>query len=340
MRSNFPPNRVPAGVPTGGQFAPTHRPEATGVELVEVEENDIASFLADRRERIRASGFVPPVAAPRATGDPRSSAYLQEWWEAEHAVAEYGHESGSYPQMPDDFTPSRGLGHALSGHRRTHRMAYAGAGVSMRMPSVTSIRRYASETKQATFDVPVTASYPGGEVTGWVRVTRSEDGTWATRGLGFSKEASAYVAEAVQCVLEARRPSRALADTGNLLERRRQRAAQIGTHIAEVRSSWIKAAGYDKATGTMVLTTATHEYGYRVPSEVFSRVTTARQPGGVFNQMVRGRATRVEVRQCERCQRFSADLVSHRCPPREAQRQVAVPVQNELARRRFLGGGS
>ena len=342
MRSNFSPSRVPAGVPTGGQFAPTSRPEATGVELSEMSD-DTESFLADRRSRIRAGGFVPPVAAPRATVDPRSSSYIREWWEAEHAVAEYGHEAGSYPQMPDDFTPGRGSGHALSGHRRTHRMAYAGAGVSMRMPSVTSIRRYATEigathAGQSTFDVPVTAAYPGGEMTGWVRVTRSEDGTWATRGLGFSKEASAYVAEAVQCVLEARRPSRALADTGDLLERRRQRAAEIGTRLAEVRSSWIKAAGYDKATGTMVLTTATHEYGYRVPSEVFSRVTTARQPGGVFNQMVRGRATRVEVRQCERCQRFSADVAAHRCPPREASRQVATPLQNELSRRRFLGG--
>ncbi len=352
MRSNFTPNRVPPGVPTGGQFAPTSRPEATGIELVDNDQGrapdgargvELEAFLADRRERIRAGGYVQPAAAPRAGIDPRSSAYLQEWWEAEHATAEYGHEAGAYPQMPDDYTPSRGIGNALSGRRRTHRMAYAGAGVSMRMPSVTSIRRYASELAaseggQVTFDVPVTAEYPGGEVTGWVRVTRSQDGTWATRGLGFSKESSAYVAEAVQCVLAARRPTRALVETGDLLERRRQRAAAIGTTLAEVRSSWIKAAGYDKATGTMVLTTATHEYGYRVPAEVFSRVTTARQPGGVFNQLVRGRATRVEVRQCERCQRFSADMAAHRCPPREAQRQATTPLQNELSRRRFLGG--
>ena len=359
MRSNSTPNRVPPGVPTGGQFAPTSRPEATDVHLVDDDlgpdtssvpgaDAGLEAFLAERRERIRAGGYVRPAAAPRASVDPRSSAYLREWWEAEHATAEYGGEAGAYPQMPDDHTPGRGLGNALSGHRRTHRMAYAGAGVSMRMPSVTAIRRYALETGaaqleasqggQATFDVPVTATYPGGEVTGWVRVTRSSDGSWATRGLGFSKEASAYVAEAVQCVLEARRPTRALADTGDLLERRRQRAAQIGTHLAEVRSSWIKAAGYDKATGTMVVTTATHEYGYRVPPEVFSKVTTARQPGGVFNQLVRGRATRVEVRQCEACHRFSAELATHRCPPREAPRQVATPLQNELSRRRFLGG--
>ena len=364
MRSNFTPNRVPPGVPTGGQFAPTSRPEATDVQLVD---DDLASglasdragaagldaFLADRRERIRAGGYVRPAAAPKASVDPRSSAYLREWWEAEHATAEYANEAGAYPQMPDDYTPGRGLGNALSGHRRTHRMAYAGAGVSMRMPSVTAIRRYALEVGTTelgasgrgpgqdgptTFDVPVTATYPGGEVTGWVRVTRSDDGSWATRGLGFSKESSAYVAEAVQCVLEARRPARALADTGDLLERRRRRAAEIGTTLAEVRSSWIRAAGYDKATGTMVVTTATHEYGYRVPPEVFAKVTTARQPGGVFNQLIRGRATRVEVRQCEACQRFSAEFATHRCPPREASRQVAVPLQNELSRRRFLGG--
>ena len=353
------PNRVPPGVPTGGQFAPTHRPEATDVQLVDDEttagprldadrESELEAFLEERRKAIRAGGYVPPTAATLVNVDPRSSAYVREWWEAEHAAAEYGGEAGVYPQMPDDYTPSRGLGNALSGHRRTHRMAYAGAGVSMRMPSVASVRRYAlelaassgvdSSTRSVTFDVPVTATYPGGEVTGWVRVTRSEDGGFATRGLGFSKEASAYVAEGVQCLLEARRPTRALAETGNLLERRRQRAAQIGTHLAEVRSSWIRAAGYDKATGTMVLTTATHEYGYRVPPDVFTKVTTARQPGGVFNQLIRGRATRVEVRQCERCQRFTADVTAHRCPPREAPRLSTAPVQNELAHRRFTGG--
>ena len=386
MRSNFTPARVPPGVPAGGQFAPTHRPEAAGIELSDPDladagtggsstgpsqsgtgQSDIdrhdhglvadpgtEAFLAERRASIRAGGYVQPAAASRAMVDPRSSAYVRQWWEAEHAVAEYGAETGSYPQMPDDYTPSRGLGHALSGHRRTHRMAYSGAGVSVRMPSVTSIRRYAAEldasrTRTAgtagtgqrapvTFDVPVTATHPGGEVTGWVRVTRSPDGSFATRGLGFSKEASAYVAEAIQCLLEARRPTRALADTGDLLERRRRRGAQVGTRPTAVRSSWIKAAGYDKATGTMVLTTATHEYGYRVPPEVFAKVTTSRQPGGVFNQLIRGRATRVEVRKCETCQRFTADMASHRCPPHEAPRLPGTPLQNELARRRFLGG--
>lgn len=358
MRPSHAQSRVPAGVPTGGQFAPTHRPEASGVQLVDDDlagapqtstpldadrDGELGTFLADRRERIRAGGYVAPTAATLASVDPRSSAYVRDWWEAEHATAEYGSDAGAYPQMPDDYTPSRTLGHSLSGHRRTHRMAYAGAGVSMRMPSVTSIRRYALELAgaapdaPATFDVPVTATYPGGEVTGWVRVTRSEDGAFATRGLGFSKEASAYVAEGVQCLLEARRPTRALAETGSLLERRRQRAAQIGTHLAEVRSSWIKAAGYDKATGTMVVTTAAHEYGYRVPPEVFSEMSRSRKPGRVFNQVVRGVAARVEISRCERCERYTADLAAHHCPPKEAPRQHATPLQNELSRRRFLG---
>ena len=140
LRSNSAPNRVPPGVPTGGQFAPINRPEATGAKLVDndtanpVSDVDVDAFLADRRERIRAGGDVSPAAAPRASVDPRSSAYVHDWWEAEHATAEYGNEAGAYPQMPDDYTPSQGLGNALSGHRRTHRMAYSGAGVSMRMP--------------------------------------------------------------------------------------------------------------------------------------------------------------------------------------------------------------
>ena len=353
MRSNFLPNRVPRGVPTGGQFATTNRPEATGVELAEdapPREDDVfEAFLADRRERIRAGGFVAPDAMARAAVDPRSSAYVRQWWEAVHATAEYGHEAGSYPQMPDDYTPSRKGGNSLTGHRRTHRVAYKGAGVVMRMPSVTAIRRYAGElaksdafdpdTETVTFDVPVTAISPGGEVTGWVRVTHSLDGTWATRALSFPPEARAYVAEASQCVLEARRPTRALAETGDLLDRRRLRAAEIGAKLDHVRSSWIRAAGYERASGTMVVTTATHEYGYKVPAAVFSRVRTSKQPGGVFNQLVRGRAQRVEVRQCEKCGRFTAaDIVTHRCPPKEAHRLTSTPLQNELSRLRFMGG--
>lgn len=342
MRSSFSPNRVKPGVPAGGQFAPINRPEATSSELSD-SSSVVESFIADRRERIRSGGFVQPAAIQMAFVDPRSSAHVREWWEVERATAEYGHESGSYPQMPDDYTPSGSAGNAISGRRRTHRMAYSGAGVFLRMPSATSIRRYAAEIggqegKSTTFDVPVSSIYPGGEVTGWVRVTRSPDGSFATRGLGFSRESSAYVAEAVQCVLEARRPSRALAETGDILERRRQRAARIGTTVESIRSSWIKSSGYDKATGTMVVTTATHQYGYKVPAEVFTKVTESMAPGGVFNQLVRGRAKRVEVRQCALCQRFTADMDLHRCPPKEAQRQVVTPLQNELSRQRFQRG--
>ena len=339
MRTNFGQNRVPPGVPTGGQFAPVNRPAAAGLGLKDDslgDVEDIEALLADRRARIAAGGYVKPAALARSVVDPRSSAYVRQWWESELTVAEYGHGAGAYPQMPEDFTPSRTVGNALSGHRRTHRMAYAGAGVEMRMPSVTSIRAFAKEGNP-TFDVPVTATYPGGEVTGWVRVTRAEDGSWATRGLGFSKESSAYVAEAVQCVLEARRPTRALADTGDLLERRRQRAAQIGAKVEPIPSGWIAAAGYDKATSTMFVTTSLHKYGYRVPPEVFTEFYRSLKPGRVFNQLVRGKAQRVEVSQCSKCNRYTADMASHRCPPKEAPRQQAIPVQNELSRR-FFGG--
>ena len=39
--------RVPAGVPTGGQFALTHRPEASGVELVDDERDPVRQALSD-----------------------------------------------------------------------------------------------------------------------------------------------------------------------------------------------------------------------------------------------------------------------------------------------------
>ena len=82
--------------------------------------------------------------------------------------------------MPDDFTPKKTAGQSLSGHRRTHRMAYSdhAGGFTLRMPSATSIKAFEKETG-GTFDVPVSARDAAGRtVAGWVRVTRHRGG-WA-----------------------------------------------------------------------------------------------------------------------------------------------------------------
>lgn len=306
--------RVPRGVPTGGQFASANYRESN-LELGE----DVDQEIVERSAVLAAHGYLPPVAFD-ANIDPSSTAHKTEWWDRAFATAEYSHSLGDYPQMPDDYTPSHTLGRALSGHRRTHRMAYSGAGVELRMPSVTSIRGFAMETR-GTFDVPVVATYPGGSVSGWVRVTRLSDGSWASRGLGFSPEASSYVAESVQCLLEARRPSRALAEVGDLLDRRRQRAAKLGIRPQPVRSSWVRSVGYDPASSTMVMSTSSSaSYGYAVPPSVFQSMLTSEAPGRVFNARIKGRATQVRVVQCASCSRFHREDAEHRCPPKEAPR--------------------
>jgi ferredoxin len=249
--------------------------------------------------------------------------------------------------MPDDWTPSRTEGRsAISGLRRTHRMAYVGNDVAIRMPSATSIKNFAatSVTGKAageTFDVPVAAQFPGGQIDGWVRVAKGADGTWATEGLGFTPEQSAYVAESVQCVLESRRPSRALREAGDILERRRGRAAQLGAPVVPIASTWIKEAGYDKATGTMVITTEGKNgkkvYGYDVPIAAYLRVANSEAPGRVFNQTIRGKTTTVSVKDCDECGRVYATR-RHRCPVKASTRASYIPrlsaVRDYLERRR------
>lgn len=342
--SSGPINRVPPGVPTGGQFAQKTSGEADLTLDDPAGDWRMPGVLAERRKLLADAGYVPAAALP-ASIDPTSTANRREWWDQSFALGEYGDARGDYAQMPDDFTPSMTTGRSLEGNRRTHRMCYRGAGVALRMPSATSIKRYASQSPSATFDVPVSATHPGGTVTGWVRVTRGDDGTWATRGLGFSPADSAYVAEAAQAVLQARRPSRALAEVGDLLDRRRQRATVMGTRMEVAHSTWIARLGYDKGSSTMMLgtsgtaTSAPHRYGFKVPAEVYQAVARSGAPGRVFNQVIKGRATRVEVDECPSCHRFSTAGAGHRCPPRESRRNPLGVGVNRLHRHAAAGPG-
>ena len=193
--------------------------------------------------------------------------------------------------MPDDFTPRRTIGQALSGHRRTHRMAYRdhAGGFTLRMPSATSIKAFEKETG-GTFDVPVSARDAAGRtVSGWVRVTHHRGG-WASTPVGdFGPRTGAQVAESVAAVLEARRPSRALSEVGDLLARRRERQRAQGVPVSAVKSTFIAGVGYDKATGTMaVAMTGGRLYGYQVPPEVHRAVAESTSPGGAYNALVKG----------------------------------------------------
>ncbi|HEY5149332.1 MAG TPA: hypothetical protein VIJ23_05840, partial [Mycobacterium sp.] len=255
--------RVPPGMPTGGRFAtaghgesPISLADATAVGMQEV----LRGRNGQQRRVALVSGNYVPAVAVRGGPDPRSSSGRELWWGAHFLTAEYGGRTthgrvGEYAQMPDDFTPKKTTGQTLSGHRRTHRMAYSNraGGFTLRMPSATSIKAFEQETG-GTFDVPVSARDAAGRtVAGWVRVTHHRGG-WASTPVGdFGPRTGAQVAESVAAVLEARRPSRALGEVGDLLARRRERQRAQGVPVSAVKSTFIAGVGYDKATGTMAV---------------------------------------------------------------------------------------
>ncbi|MEK6311931.1 MAG: hypothetical protein V4755_14620, partial [Curtobacterium sp.] len=239
-RSGFEPPRDAAGrfikyktsTPESALSAPGFDEEPS-----EHEDTSLRARFRKAREQFRsrcrdlvANGWMP-AASSEALNDPRTREGIDAFWTAHYAQAEQavGTREGVYAVMPDDYTPGMSSGHALSGHRRTHRMSYSNDQVALRMPSATAIRRYAKEQHGRTFDVPVEASYPGGTVSGYVRVTQNGPGTWSVSGVEMDPRANAFVAESVQAVLEARAVTSALRNVPDILERRAERLRAAGT---------------------------------------------------------------------------------------------------------------
>ena len=274
---------------------------------------------------LAGGGHVDAVTY-QAVGRPDVADELRaEWWDTARVAAEYAADGRGYPQMPDDYTPSMTAGQALSGHRRTHRMAYRGSGMTLRMPSATSVRAFA-RNESSTFDVPITAEYrrddgSTGSVTGWVRVTRFSDREWSTTPIGFKGDTGAPYAEAVAAVLEARRPTAGLREAGDLIEAHRRRVTQGGTTLAPLRSSWIDSMSYDTNTGTMFTQTKKGGlYGHQVPEGVHAAIAHSPRPGEVFNRMRKNRRLNepVAVASCPRCQRVYSTAVGHHCAGHQA----------------------
>lgn len=339
--------RVRPGVPEGGRFTEAHR---GSVDVADIDLGPVPGHVEPskgqwqaRLDRLAGQGFVPPAALDATARDTRSAAgavdddVRTDWWERQAATAERRHRDGDYPQMPDDNTPNRHLGQSASGHRRTHRMNYQGAGVSLRMPSATAIRRFAAASPRKTFDVPVTAEHPGGSVQGWVRVTRGADGEWDARGLNFTGSDEAYVAEAVRCVMEGQRPRHALAEAGDLIARRRERDLAVGTTLSPVDSSWVKAVGYDAASATTVITTkqGSIAYGWSTSPATFAALYASRSPGVVVNNIKKA-APGVAIDTCPRCTRSYRSGLEHHCPPRPAPRAGGRIEANDIT----LGAGA
>lgn len=303
--------RQPKGRPVGGEWTEKEHANAA-VSLADRVAPLGEDLFTARREQFIGRGYVPGVAT-QAVISPETTAKRADWWDTQFVQAEYD-VSGGYMKMPDDYTPARKLGHAMSGHRRTHRMKYRAGGVTLRMPSKTAINRFSDEHGGNTFDVPVSASVPGGDVQGWVRVTKVGRNEWETTGVGFPPEVEVGVAESVAATLEGRAAAMKAKDYGDLIERRKQRLARQGSELQDVQSSWIGKVGYDRSAGVMATVTANGKlYGHKVPENVFSMVSKNYRPGAAFNKFVKG-TERAEVTRCDDCGRFMAAGGDHKCP--------------------------
>jgi hypothetical protein len=318
--SNDSKLRQPKGIPVGGQYAAYAHAEPGNVLAVARHRQ----AMAERRELLRTQGFVP-AATMQARNSPTTTEHREEWWNRSFVAAEYQgagpavasepKPAKTYPQMPDDNTPSMHTGQAMSGHRRTHRMNYGNKDIQLRMPSATAIRRFSGDNGNPTFDVPVSVALKGGApIQGWVRVTKTGPESWETTTLGGNGgPASEQVAEAVAAVLESRRVTMALATVPDLLAARKAREAAKGAELSPVSSSWISSIGYDENTNTMATRIGGKLYGHKVSKQFFDAVKNTERPGSVYNKLVRAHQ-RTAVAQCGKCGRFSSGLVAHKCP--------------------------
>lgn len=317
-------NRVPAGVPEGGQFAEGRRAEA---ELPRLDRHYI-----DRTSQILATHhFVPArqvIAAPGTAND---------WWNNHKVSAEYD-ARGGFERM--DRSPK-----AISSVRKTYR----GEDFELTMPSVTSVRRMADTLKTGeAFDVPISTPGPSGaQVHSWVRVARGKDGRWKTRALGEMDDTTrAGLSESVASMLEARRiegnfTGRKRAELIDAARQRRLEALREGT--PPVRSTWIDSLRYDEGNRAMIMTTDSgRSYAYDVSKDVFNTVSSSYSPGRIINREVKGKVAEARVEQCGQCNRFTADLGRHRCPAGRRPRNIApASVRRDAAevtsgsRRRF-----
>ena len=301
--------RQPKGIPIGGEFA-AYKHNEPGFALNVARHRQ---SMAERRELLRSNGFVP-ASTLSAVAAPSTTAHRAEWWDTNMVAAEYRTPGKGYPQMPDDFTPARTGGQAMSGHRRTHRMNYVNSNISVRMPSATAIKRYSQENGNPTFDVPVSVAVAGGQPRqGWVRVTKTGPDHWEATALGGSSAAADQLSEAVASVLEARRPSTALSRVADLLEKKRQRELAKGAEMAPVTSHFIDEVGYDEASGTMATRIGNKLYGHQVSKAMFEAVKDSPRPGTVFNQKIKTNPG-AHVDRCGKCARFYSVAVAHVCP--------------------------
>lgn len=314
--TNFDQSQHPrnsAGTSKGGQFAEKEY-SAPEVGLVS-SRLAVTDALLERRKALQEAGYVPASTAKIAepvsvTGDPG------KWWGAHWVNAEQRADGTGYAQMPDDMTEVRSEGRSIENHRRGNRRQYHGPEVSLRMPSVSSLRRFADANGNATFDVPFDAEYPGGNIAGFVRVTRNGPYEWSVSGVNINDpKANAYVSEAISAVLESRRPTLAMKhEAADLMARRAERFSAGGVVMRKIdHSSWINAAGYNPHDGTMSIQLGKKVYTYKTTQDVYDQIRTAPSPGKIYNELVKKRSHVMTTGFCDKCDRYYNAEHKHRC---------------------------
>lgn len=299
----------------------------------------IRTMLDERIVSLGRAGYLP-AATTADPFDPKNRSSIAQWWEHQFALAEQG-KTSNYRVMPDDYTPGGASGRSMLRKRRTHRMLYEGAGVAMRMPSATAVRRFANELNGEPFDLPIEASYPGGSAQGYVRVQRGADGRWLTHAVGVDtstpegRRRYAYMSEAVSAVLEGRRPSLALGEVTDLMERRRERRQQVGERLQApaTESPAVRGVGYTAATRTMFVQLRSRVYAYTdIDPETFEKLRRSYTPGRFYNDTVKGRKPAQAAVSCEVCGNYFVASVQHHCRPQLRRADRARKFYRDLIR--------
>lgn len=336
---------------TQGRYAETTRAESLTVALegigVEADEDTVREItLSDEYEDVLRhvalieEGYTPAATLSSLTR-PDSTEGIDEWWGASFLAG--GTDESGLPRMDDAWRPSkwsRHGGNALSGDRRVHRMSYKTDGLTVRMPSKTMIRRFASE-QDSTFAIKVEYADRGGAARMTeVKVQRLKNGMFRCETIGEDADTptGARIGELVTATLEGSRPPLDFGRSGSLTEDARRRAlaarAAAGSQMVAVKSSWVAGVvplPTQNAVG--IVTKQSTRQGrstYVRPANAhdFQRLVGADAPGKVANPMLRGRHDLGQIEQCAECGRYKAQASTHVCPHKMTAAPVADGVKS------------
>lgn len=349
-----------AGTSDGGQFdgrvrrnpadsgttLSSNRPSSTGA-LTDRASSAQARFL--HRAELIEQGYAPAVFTASKTRVQTTDG-IKDWWSEHFVNAEHGSKSAdgaTYPVIPDDYTPKETLGRAMSGKRRTHRIKYEADGYAIRMPSATAIKRFAAESESRTFDVPVQAVriLPDGRestTTGYVRVTRHGPSSWTAEPLGLNEQQGSVIGESVSTILEARHPSIALKQAGNLYQKYQERKSRQGKALEPLKrpSSFVNGAAYDEQHNEIYVQLGERKYGYSFPqaSAAYRGLQVSHSPGKWYNEMIKKHAGgHFEVTTCGKCgNTYRADR-KHACPAHHDATTTVKPHRQRIAARIVAG---